>query len=91
MENWVHLRCAGIRLADYTDTWICHLHKKSRLTAHTDITGCTQDTSIQHLHDETLTLPIHEHRQLHASQYKHKTQHTQQTFPQTPTQSLQQT
>ena len=38
-------------------------------------TGCTQDTNIQHLHDETLTLPIHEHLQLHASQYKQKTQH----------------
>ena len=81
-------------------------------------TGCTQDTNIQHLHDETLKLPIHEHLQLHTSQYKQKTQHpshplhklttyfntprlkktlflitaaTQQTFPQTPTQSLQQT
>ena len=81
-------------------------------------TGCTQDTHIQHLHDETLTLTIHEHPQLHASQYKQKTQPpshplhkhttyfntpwlkkklffttaaTQQTFPQTPTQSLQQT
>ena len=81
-------------------------------------TGCTQDTNIQHLHDETLTLPIHENLQLQASQYKEKTQHpshplhkhttyfntprlkktlflttavTQQTFPQTPTQSLQQT
>ena len=32
-------------------------------------TGCTQDTNIQHLHDETLILPIHE---LHASQYKQK-------------------
>ena len=81
--------------------------------------GCTQDTNIQHLHDETLTLPIHEHLQLHASQYKTENttsitsptqthnifQHskaqknplflttaaTQQTFPQTPTQSLQQT
>ena len=79
--------------------------------------GCTQDTNIQHLHDETFTLPIHEHLQLHASQYKQKTQHpshplhkhttyfntpkltktifnnaaTQQTFPQTSTQSLQQT
>ena len=77
-------------------------------------TGCTQDTNLQHLHDETLTLPIHGHLQLHASQYKQKTQHpshplhkhttyfntprlktlflttaaTQQTFPQTPTQSL---
>ena len=38
-------------------------------------TGCTQDTNIQHLHDETLTLPIHEHLQLHASLYKQKTQH----------------
>ena len=35
-------------------------------------TGCTQDTDIQHLHEEILTLPIHEHRQLHASQYKQK-------------------
>ena len=39
-------------------------------------TGCTQDTHIQHLHDEKLTLPIHEHLQLHASQYKQKAQHT---------------
>ena len=37
-------------------------------------TGCIQDTNIQHLHDETLTLPIHEHPHLHISQYKHKTQ-----------------
>ena len=36
-------------------------------------TGCTQDTNIHHLHDETLILPIHEHIQLHASQYKQKT------------------
>ena len=28
-------------------------------------TGCTQDTHIQHLHDETLILHIHEHLQLH--------------------------
>ena len=81
-------------------------------------TGCTQDTNLQHLHDETLILPIDEHLQLHASQYKQNTQHpshpihkhtnyfntprlkktpflttaaTQQTFPQTPTQSPQQT
>ena len=39
-------------------------------------TGCTQDTNIQHLHDETHTLPIHEHLQLHTSQYKPKTQHS---------------
>ena len=35
-------------------------------------TGCRQDTNIQHLRDETLILPIHEHLQLHASQYKQK-------------------
>ena len=76
-------------------------------------TGCTQDTNIQHLHDETLILPIHEHLQLLVSQYKQKiqpsltqtynilqhskakktlsltTSDTQQTFPQTPTQSPQ--
>ena len=34
--------------------------------------GCTQDTNIQHLYDETLILPIHEHLQIHASQYKQK-------------------
>ena len=38
-------------------------------------TGCTQDTNIQHLDDETLILPIDEHLQLHASQYKQKIQH----------------
>ena len=47
------------------------MHNSSLRTA----TGCTQDTNIQHLHDETLTLPIHEHLQIHASQYKQKTQH----------------
>ena len=38
IEHWVHLRCAGIRQAQYTDTWTCHLHRKSRFTPHTDIT-----------------------------------------------------
>ena len=38
-------------------------------------TGCIQDTNIQHLHDGKLTLAIHEHLQLHASQYKQKTLH----------------
>ena len=35
-------------------------------------TGCSQDTNIQHLHDKTLILPIHEHLQLYVSQYKQK-------------------
>ena len=79
------------------------------------VTGCTQDTNMQNLHDEALRLPIHEHIQLHVSQYKQKTQQplyslhkhttyfntpsqknifnnaTQQIFPHTSTQSLQQT
>ena len=38
IEHLVHLRCAGIRQAQYTDTWTCHLHRESRLTPHTDIT-----------------------------------------------------
>ena len=38
IEHWVHLICAVIRLAQYTDTWSCHLHKESRLTTHTGIT-----------------------------------------------------
>ena len=38
IEHWVHLRCAGIRQAQYTDTWTCHLNRESRLTPHTDIT-----------------------------------------------------
>ena len=38
IEHWVHLRCAGIRQAQYTDTWTCHLHRESRFTPHTDIT-----------------------------------------------------
>ena len=27
IKHWVHLRCAGIGLVQYTDTWSCHLHK----------------------------------------------------------------
>ena len=38
-------------------------------------TGCTTDTNTQRLHDETHTLPIREHLQLHASQIRQKSQH----------------
>ena len=38
IEHWVHLRCAGLCQAQYTDTWTCHLHRESRRTSHTDIT-----------------------------------------------------
>jgi len=36
-------------------------------------TGCTKDTNIQHLHEETKILPLKEHLQLHASQLRQKT------------------
>ena len=26
IEHWVHIRCIGIRLAQYADTWTCHQH-----------------------------------------------------------------
>ena len=32
IKHWVNLRCAGIRLPQYTDTWTCHQHRESRLT-----------------------------------------------------------
>ena len=38
-------------------------------------TGCTHDTNIQHLHDETNILPIQKHLQLHASQLRQKAQY----------------
>ena len=38
IKQWMHLRCAGIRQAQYTDTCTCHLHRESRLTMHTAIT-----------------------------------------------------
>ena len=38
IKHWVHLRCAGMRLAQYTYTCACHLHNESGLTTHTDIT-----------------------------------------------------
>ena len=27
IEHWVHLTCAGVRQAQYADTWTCHLHR----------------------------------------------------------------
>ena len=32
IEHWVHLKSAGIRQVQYTDTWTCHLHRESILT-----------------------------------------------------------
>ena len=69
------LKCASsIRSLLATSTIINKLQVMQNAALRT-ATGCTQDTNIQHLHDETLTISIHEHLQLHASQYKQKTQH----------------
>ena len=45
IEDLVHLRCAGIYFAQYTDTRTCHLHKGPRLTTHADITPHLQPLS----------------------------------------------
>ena len=39
-------------------------------------TGCTSDTNIQHLHNETNILPLNAHLKLHSSQLRQKSQHT---------------
>ena len=38
-------------------------------------TGCTSDTNIQHLHNETNILPLSTHLKLHSSQLRQKSQH----------------
>jgi len=57
-----------------SDTNINSLQKIQN-TALRVATGCTQDTNIQHLHDETQILPLKQHLKLHASQYRQKTLH----------------
>ena len=38
-------------------------------------TGCTSDTNINHIHDETKILPIEKHLRLHSSQQRQKASH----------------
>jgi hypothetical protein len=38
-------------------------------------TGCTQDTNVTHLHDETKILPLDKHLRLHGSQQRQQAQH----------------
>ena len=38
-------------------------------------TGCTSDTNIQHLHNETNILPLNAHLKLHSSRLRQKSQH----------------
>ena len=46
-------------------------------------TGCTQDTYVQHMLEETFIPPIREYMQLHASQFKQKTQHPSHSYTNT--------
>ena len=50
IEHWVYIRYAGICLAQYTDTWTCHPHKKSGLTTHTNITPPLQTNDQASIH-----------------------------------------
>ena len=62
-ERTPHVQCL------YTEHNVCRrVEKKKRIQL-----SPKKTTNIQHMHDETLTLPIH--LQLHASQFKQKTQH----------------
>ena len=74
IEHWVHLRCAGIRQEQYTDTWICHLYRESRLTTHTHITP-----PFQTLVQTRYTLPTYSIAPFTPPQPKHR--HTSNTLP----------
>jgi len=49
--------------------------QKIQNTALRIATGCYKGTNTQHLHDETETLPINKHIQLHSSLYRQRAQH----------------
>ena len=79
IEQWVHLRCAGIRLAQYTDTWTCHLHKDSRLITHTDISHssrpCSKHTQHPHLPQTSIVFTLAPSQNTNV-QHKHSTRIT---------------
>ena len=75
IEHWVHLRCAGIRQAQYPDSWTCHLHRESRLTPHTDITP-------PH-HSQPWSKPP-THSQLHHPHHRNQNTDTCPTLPLSP-------
>ena len=49
--------------------------QKIQNTALRVATGCTQDTNLTHLHNETKILPLTEHLKLHSSQLRQQSQH----------------
>ena len=74
-----HPKVQGFTL-DPNLTYSTHIHTIS-VHAHKPLQIISIDnchmmyTNLQHLHNETLTLPIHVHIPVNVSQYKHKTQH----------------
>ena len=65
IEHWVHLRCSGIHLAQYTDTKTSYLHTESGLTTHTGITPpypsdpCPSTIPTPHPHHRNPNTDIH--------------------------------
>ena len=83
------LRCAGIRLSQYTYTWTYHQHKGSRLTTHTDI---KTTTPFQTLVQAPYPLPTHSSHtsatqtQTHVQYGSHRIDkaQTESSYPLTP-------
>ena len=72
IEHWLHLRCAGIRLAQYTDSWTCRQHKESR-PQHPPRPWLKLPTNIPHFPPPTPSPQHHPHRNQNT--------HTYPTFP----------
>ena len=49
IEHWVDLRCAGIRQAQYTYTWTCHLHRESGPAIYTENPDSHRHNTTPHL------------------------------------------
>ena len=67
-EHWMHLRCAHIRVDQYTDTWIFHLHRGSRLphathtSPHFPLASSIDPSCTHHPHHLTPNTNIHQTR-----------------------------
>ena len=62
IEHWVHLRCAVIRQAQYTDTWTCHPHRhNTTLSLQTLSTHAAPSQTHTHLtHSTNSSHPTHD-------------------------------
>ena len=82
-HNRMGLTGGDIKGSHETGSVICFLHprpaSKLQVMQNPELrtaTGCTQDTNIQHMHDEHSHFSYTSTLQLLTSQYKQKTQHT---------------